>query len=54
MDNTVYQQKTSLELIVLHVMCEVALQSKSAQTVASNVYCEVPLNLTAVVSAYLA
>jgi len=41
MDNTVYQQKSSLELYVL-VMCEVALQSKSAQIVATNVYWETP------------
>jgi len=35
--------------IVLLVICEVALQSKLAQIVAPNVYCEAPLNLSTVV-----
>jgi len=39
MDNTVYQFG-----IVLLVICEVALQSKLAQIVSPNVYCEAPLN----------
>jgi len=35
--------------IVLLVMCEVALQSKLAQIIAPNVFCEAPLNISTVV-----
>jgi len=43
MDNTVYQQKSKFGIVVL-VMCEVALQSKSAQIVSRNVLEGNPLN----------
>ena len=42
MDNTVYQQKIKSGIVVL-VVCEVALQSKSAQIVSPNVYLETHL-----------
>jgi len=48
MDNTVCQLSTEKQFGIVvhhvHVMCEVALQRKSAQSVAPNIYWETPLN----------